>query len=200
MIAGIVLAAGASRRLGTPKQLLPLGAGTILDATLTLARQTVRPIVVVLGAAEAAIRAQVDLHDVQIVTNPDFATGQASSLRAGLQALEAQPEIKAVIVLLGDQPLIPVAVLTALIQAWHAKPALLAVAPGYGGQRGNPVLFARAAWPVLATLTGDAGARPLFAAGALDPWQIVGFPAAWWPADVDTLADYQALLAAWQAR
>lgn len=195
MIAGIVLAAGSSSRLGQPKQLLPYGQGTLLGATLALAHVALDPVVVVLGAAAAEIRARVDLGRAIVVENPDYAQGQATSLIAGVRALIPRPEVEAALVMLGDQPRVRPEVLAALSAAWRADPALHAVVPVYGAQRGNPVLFARAAWPALLALTGDTGARALFAAGRLEPTQTLAFPADWWPRDVDTWEDYQALIA-----
>ncbi len=199
MIAGIVLAAGTSSRLGQPKQLLPLGTRTILEHTCALATSILDPVVVVLGAAVAEIRHQTQLGTVRIVEHPNFADGQASSLQAGLRALVPMDAIEAVVVLLGDQPLVHSAAITALIAAWQADPLARAVFPNYGGQRGNPVLFARSAWSALMTLTGDAGARQLLASGQLTPVAQVALPGEWWPRDVDTLEDYAALRAQWDA-
>lgn len=194
MIAALVLAAGASRRLGQPKQLLPLHHGTVLGQTIASATAAVDRVVVVLGAHASEILTQAHLHGAITVLNPQYQLGQASSLIVGLRALERMPEIAAAVVMLGDQPTIHPDVFMPLIAAWRAAHANTVV-PKYGDQLGNPVLFARAAWPVLAaSLSGDSGARRLIMQGEPAPLVEVAFPAAWWPPDIDTWDDYYALI------
>ena len=194
MIAGVVLAAGRSSRLGRPKQLLPLGGEALLRHTLraTLA-SSLDEVVVVLGHEADAVRAAIADLPVRSVFNPDFARGQSTSVRAGLEALS--PETEAAVFLLGDQPGIDPDLITALIAAWRASDAPV-VAPRYTDGVGNPVLFDRRVFPNLLTLEGDQGAKPIVRdfqrKGLLET---VAIPYAS-PPDVDTEADYAAILAA----
>jgi molybdenum cofactor cytidylyltransferase len=197
VIAGIVLAAGESRRLGQPKQLLPLGATTVLVQVIAVAQACVDRIIVVLGAHAEAIRAGVDLRGASVVMSAEWAAGQSSSLRAGLAAAAQDPAIEAALVLLGDQPLVRRETITVLIARWQATHAA-AVVPCYGEQQGNPALFGQEAWPQLMALQGDVGARDLLRRGAIAPIESVALPATWWPQDIDTWEDYRAVQAAWE--
>ncbi len=99
-VTGLVLAAGGSLRLGRPKQLLPYAGATLLDATLTLARHCgFDQLLVALGGAGAQIQECVDLHGAQVVENPDFGTGCASSISRAIAA--ADPRADGVVLLLG---------------------------------------------------------------------------------------------------
>lgn len=193
LIAAIILAAGEARRMGQPKQLLPYAGTTLLGATVAHARPLVDLLVVVLGAHAAAIRAGCDLGDALVVTNPDHATGQASSLRAGVAALAALPAVTAAVALLGDQPTLRPAALGQVIARFRATGAA-AVIPRYGGRRGHPMLFARSAWPALLAARGDQGARGILDAGLIAPIAVVDLPAAWYPVDIDTPDEYRRLL------
>ena len=151
-MAGVLLAAGAGSRLGTPKALVELGGRRLVDRGVDLLRDGgTAPVLVVLGAA------QVTVPGVRTVHNPDWPTGMGSSLAAGLQALPG--DCAAAVIALVDQPLIGAAAVRRLIAA-HQAGAEIAVATYHGKPR-NPVLLARRHWPgVLAAAVGDAGARP----------------------------------------
>jgi molybdenum cofactor cytidylyltransferase len=194
VIAGIVLAAGQAKRMGRPKQLLSFRGETLLGTTLAIAATALDNVVVVLGAAAETIAAQVDLHGTEAVINPDYATGQASSLLVGLQAMAAKSDVTAVVVLLGDQPTVRGEVITTLCDYHLAHPDVATVVPCYGTRRGNPVLFAQSAWPLLVTsITGDEGARQLIARGEPAPLIDISFPEVWRPQDIDTWDDYRGL-------
>lgn len=191
VIAGVVLAAGASSRLGRPKQLLPFRGRPLLEATLARVAQTqLDDIVVVLGGSAAEVMAQVRFGVTRPVINPAYQNGQATSLRAGLAAVEGNAD--AVVFLLGDQPLQSIAVIDRLIAAFHAGAGPI-VAPAYGGVRGNPVLFARVTYPLLQALTGDQGARPLLRQRP-DLVHDIAVDESAPPADIDTWDDYRAVL------
>ncbi|MCC6629159.1 MAG: nucleotidyltransferase family protein [Chloroflexi bacterium] len=193
VIAGVVLAAGASSRLGRPKQLLPFRGRPLLEATLArVAQAQLDDVVVVLGGSAAEVMAQVRFGAARPVINSAYQNGQATSLRAGLAVIEGNAD--AVVFLLGDQPLQSVAVIDRLIAAFHAGAGPI-VAPAYGGVRGNPVLFARATYPLLQALTGDQGARPLLRQRP-DLVHDVAVDESAPPADIDTWDDYRAVLRA----
>jgi len=159
-VAGILLAAGGGSRLGRPKALVEIGGRTLAARGVSLLRAGgADPIVVVTGAAP------VELPGVTLVTNPDWRTGMGSSLVAGLSAVRdlAGESCPAVVIALADQPLIGPEAVRRLIAA-HAAGAAVAVA-AYDGRPRNPVLIGRAHWAeVLATTSGDAGARPFLRA------------------------------------
>lgn len=158
-VAAVVLAAGSSSRLGQPKQLAPIAGRPALTYTLDALRASaVERIVLVLGHAADEIAAALDLADVTVVRNEAFAEGQSTSVRAGIAALPA--ETGAALMVVGDQPLLSPAVVDAIVAAFRETGGPFIV-PVYEGEWGNPVLLARATWPLLDNLTGDTGARPI---------------------------------------
>jgi molybdenum cofactor cytidylyltransferase len=155
----IILAAGASSRLGSPKQLVPWQNLTLLEHALHNA-QSLLPgrVSVVLGAHADSIQASIDLSEVTIVNNPDWQAGMASSICAGIQALPASAE--ATLILLCDQPLVTRAHLQQLLNVWASKPNQI-VASAYHQARGVPALFPASYFGHLLKLTGDHGAKAL---------------------------------------
>ncbi|GLW32714.1 nucleotidyltransferase family protein [Actinoplanes regularis] len=155
--AGLVLAAGAGRRYGMAKALVPYRSGILVQHVAgTLHRAGCARTVVVLGARAEEVLAQApDLPET--VLNPDWPTGMGSSLRAGLAALTPDSSLDAAVVLLVDMPGVsPEAVRR--ITAHAGADAL--VMGGYQGRRGHPVLLGRDHWAgVAASATGDRGAR-----------------------------------------
>lgn len=195
-IAVVVLAAGTSSRLGRPKQLLLLSSQPLLERTLDVARQWQRgQRVLVLGSRADEIRAAINIEAYDVVVNADFATGQASSLRAGLAELSA--DTGAAIVLLGDQPLVQPWLLDSLSDAFDPETDV-AVRPRYADGPGNPVLLARPLFPELMMLSGDVGARDVLRAHR-DRVREIGWPGKPAPRDVDTADDYAALLLDWSS-
>ncbi|MFI5924480.1 NTP transferase domain-containing protein [Micromonospora sp. NPDC051543] len=161
--AGLLLAAGAGRRLGQPKALLPYRGRLLVEhAADLLTAAGCRPVLVVLGAQADQIRARTRLPEV--VVNGDWASGMGSSLRAGLDALTSGPAA-AVVVTLVDQPdLTPEAVRRV---ARDATAGSLAMATYRDGRRGHPVLLGRDHWAGVAeAATGDRGARDYLRAHA----------------------------------
>ena len=196
MIAGIVLAAGQSSRLGRPKQLLPLAGEPLIRHTLhRVLASSLDEVLLVLGHEAEAVRAAVADLPVRIVENPAAARGQSTSVLAGLAALPDTCE--AAIFVLADQPSVSPDVIDALIAAWRETRAPI-VAPRYREGLGNPVLFDRRVFPELASLQGDGGAKSIVhahqVAGQLLVLQ-VDQPA---PPDVDTEDDYAEMVTSWE--
>jgi nicotine blue oxidoreductase len=185
-VAGVLLAAGEGKRLGTPKALVELGGRRLVDRGAGLLRDGgTAPVIVVLGAA------RVDVPGVLTVHNPDWATGMGSSLAAGLRAVPA--DCAAAVIALADQPLIGPSAVQRLIAAYRAGAEVVAAA--YAGMARNPVLLARRHWPgVLAAAVGDAGARPFLRAHQ-DLVTLVECGDVGSPDDLDTPADLARLRA-----
>ncbi|RMF03482.1 MAG: putative selenium-dependent hydroxylase accessory protein YqeC [Chloroflexi bacterium] len=156
----VLLAAGGSSRFGAPKQLATWGGVTLVEraADVALASQA-DGVTVVLGAHAAACRAALGRRPVQIVVNTNWAQGQSTSLRAGLEHLPAGTG--SAIFLPVDMPGITPDVLNALITC-HRQTLAPLVWPEFEGQRGNPVLFDRDLFGQLAQISGDTGGRALF--------------------------------------
>lgn len=164
-LAAVILAAGRSSRMGRPKQLETVdGEPMVVRAVRTALQSDVAQVIVVTGAyADAVTTLLTPLRQqtgdrLRLVHNPDWQTGQASSIRAALAALSAANG--AAIFLPTDQPFVPSGLLQQLIRAWRGGARL--VAPLVDGQvRGAPALFDHSLWAELLTLVGDIGARPL---------------------------------------
>ena len=154
-VAGLLLAAGAGRRFGSPKALVPLNGKLFVESAAELLQAAgCDPTVVVLGAAADEVRAKASLDGVTIVDNPDWESGMGSSLRTGLHAVGI---VDAVVVLPVDTPGVTEAALHRLIAL--AEPKALARAV-YDGKIGHPVLIGSDHFAgVLSSAAGDHGAR-----------------------------------------
>lgn len=186
MIAAVVLAAGESRRMGRPKQLLRVGMSTMVERAVQAARGAgIHTVYVVVGHEAAAVQASLAHLQVAFVENPNYAEGIGASVRAGVAAL---PEaVTAAMFLLADQPFVGVELISALCRRSTESNI---VAPVAAGQRGNPTLFGRAFFPELLQASGDSGGRTVIHAHP----EALAFVD--WPAedlvDVDTPEDYAA--------
>jgi molybdenum cofactor cytidylyltransferase len=160
-VVGLVLAAGRSTRMGRPKQLADLDGRPLLGHVLAALRAApVDRVVVALGAHAGAILERIDLHDAEPLVVEGFQAGMGHVLARAAAALG---EADAVVVCLGDQPLVGPAVVAELVAAWRggAGPVVTAA---YAGRHGNPKLFDRSVLVELGGLGGDTGARELLAA------------------------------------
>jgi CTP:molybdopterin cytidylyltransferase MocA len=162
-IPAIVLAAGASRRLGQPKQLLKLGGETLIERAIRLANEAgAVPVIAVLGAHFEIICASVALNDAILSINGQWEKGIASSIHAGLKTLDAAAKgASGVLILSCDQPRLTAAHLRALIEAFSARNQAAIVASAYAGVHGVPAIFPRSVYADLLALRGDQGARAL---------------------------------------
>ena len=189
-VAGLLLAAGAGRRLGQPKALVELDGRPLVDRGITLLRDAgCTPVHVVLGAAYDQVVAAAALDGATVVHNRDWRSGMGSSLRAGLASLP--PHVGAVVVALVDQPRVTGEAVRRLIRAYRSG-ATVAVAT-YDDQPRNPVLLARPTWAAVAEVAhGDVGAKPFLRAHpdlvTRVPCDDVGSPE-----DIDTPDDLAAL-------
>lgn len=159
-IPAVVLAAGESRRLGRPKQLIEFEGETLLNRTLRLAREAgADPVIAVLGAHIDQIQPTVP-PQIHIIQNPLWQTGMASSIRAGIASLD--PDSLGVLILTCDQPRLTASHLRALLTAFSSETPVI-VASHYNGQRGTPAAWPRSLFSALLALQGDKGARAILA-------------------------------------
>lgn len=188
-VAGLVLAAGGSSRLGRPKQLLPYRGATLLGAVLGTARACgFDQLLVALGGAADEVRAAVDLTGADVVVNDAYGSGCSSSIAAAMDALDQRCDV--LVLLLGDQPGVDAATVRALLAGRGDAP--LAVCR-YDDGRGHPFAFASPVFGDLAALHGDKAVWKLLDHRADDVAEVaVPGPV---PLDVDTWEDYEAVLA-----
>ncbi len=175
-VAAVILAAGASTRMGSPKQLMVIGGERLLERAVRVAREAgCSPIVVVLGASAFSIQARCALGDAMIVQNEAWAEGMGASIRAGVSALGG---VDGCVVMTCDMP---------SVTSGHLRRLMISgelMASSYAGRRGVPAYFPVAAFPDLLRLQGDEGARDVLrSARACD------LPGG--ELDVDTLEDLE---------
>jgi len=160
-VAGIVLAAGRSTRMGATNKLVALVDGRPMARRVVeaLVEADVSPVAVITGHDEAAVRAACAGAPVGFVHNPDHAQGMSTSIRAGVEAVGADLGVEGLLVALGDMPWLEARHVWRLVDAFRRRSDV--VAPRFEGRRGHPVLFGRDFFPELARVSGDAGARSI---------------------------------------
>jgi molybdenum cofactor cytidylyltransferase len=190
-VSAVILAAGTSSRMGQAKQLLALGESTVLLQTLAHVQAAdLQEIILVLGASAEAIRRQLpSAQQLKIVVNQAYQQGIASSLRAGLSAVD--PQSDAALIVLGDQPFIRPLTLDRIVEEYRRSQAQIVI-PLHQGQRGNPVLLDRSVFAEVMALQGDVGSRAIFAKH-LDQTVNVEVEDKAILLDLDDPADYQRL-------
>lgn len=188
----VLLAAGASKRLGKPKQELLYKGETLLQHAIHAAVESAcKPIMVVLGANADQLSPELSGENVVTAHNPDWQEGMASSLRVGLSELiSIEPDVSDAIFMVCDQPYVDAAILDKLIQVRQESGKGI-VACAYGNTLGTPALFNKAYFEELMALKGKGGAKE-FLFKYNDDTASVPFPQG--AVDIDTPADYDALL------
>ena len=192
-VGAVILAAGSSSRLGTPKQLLQYGGRSLVrNAALAAIEASCAPVVVVTGACAELTTREVEGLAAQVAWNARWETGMASSISAGIASLmETDATVGAVVLLVCDQPLVTHEVIAALVAAHH-ETGCTVVASSYAGSVGVPALFGRELFDELSHLDGTAGAKAVIARHASDA-HFIPFPNG--EMDIDTPEDYARLRA-----
>ncbi len=190
LISAIILAAGESKRMGRPKQLLVFQGRTLIErAADTVVASKVHETIVVLGHQAEAVKAVLKDKPVRIILNPDYRQGMSTSLKAGLS--QVAPDARAVLIMLGDQPGLTPETINQLIEAFEEGKGGIIV-PVYNGRRGNPVLLDLKYIAEIMALTGDVGARQILAAHTEDVYEIQSDSESI-SIDIDTEQDYKKL-------
>jgi molybdenum cofactor cytidylyltransferase len=195
-ISGLILGAGASRRLGQPKQLLPFRGTTLLGWVIAQAEQAsgLDEVVVILGRAADEIRQRVDLGRARVIENPVFGEGCSSSYRAGVKALN--PRSRGIVIILGDQPGVSPEIIDRIAdEGRHGNGQIILCS--YRGRKGHPMLFRRSLFDKLTGLLGDKATWKLVDANP-DLTREIEFDLPF-PEDIDTWEDFERLGAAGEA-
>ena len=188
----IILAAGASTRMGQPKQLLKYnGANFIQHAIDEALAAGAQKVLVVLGSEAEKISDQLNKKQANVLYNKNWEEGMASSIREGLQqSLLISANVDAVILMVCDQPYVNAALLKNIINQ-HIESGKPIVASQYKDTLGTPVLFHKSFFPELLKLKGDLGAKKILMDNK-EQVQAVRFPLG--DIDIDNMADYEMLL------
>jgi molybdenum cofactor cytidylyltransferase len=162
-IAAVVLAAGASSRMGSNKLLTEIGGKPMVRRVVeAVAATAATPVIVVTGKDAEKVEAALAGCTVRLVNNPEFAKGLSSSLKCGMKALPE--DCNGAVILLGDMPDVSAALIDKLIAAFNPMEGRAICVATHGGKRGNPVLFARRFFAEMESIEGDVGARGLIGA------------------------------------
>jgi len=191
MISAILLAAGESKRMGEPKQLMPFSRGTMVEQTVdNLLNSTVDEVIVVVGHRAEEVIKTIVTKPVKLAVNPDYQQGMSTSIIAGLRLVDSRAQ--AVMLALGDQPLIDSQTINRLIDEFYNHNKGIAI-PTYRGRRGHPVIFAIKYREKLLELKGDIGGRQIIKDHPDDILEIT-VDSEGVITDIDTRNDYQSRL------
>lgn len=188
-IGAILLAAGESSRLGTPKQLLLYKGQTLLQHILkTVIDSNADPVVVVLGAHANIIEKKIDSNAANVIVNDAWREGMASSIQVGIKMLlRVNPSAEGAVLLVCDQPYVTSSLLNELIEA-HQNTGNPIITCSYADTFGPPTLFHKSLFPELLQLKGDVGARSILQHHS-NKVEAIPFPEG--NQDIDTMADYE---------
>jgi molybdenum cofactor cytidylyltransferase len=187
-VAAIIVAAGASTRLGQPKQLVWVDGEPLLQRAIRCAQQAgASPVFVVLGADRELIRNAIDFGGASIVVNEDWEEGLACSIRVGVQVAAGSA---GVLLMTCDQPRVTAAYLRAMIEKFEDRSEPTLIASTYAGVRGTPAIFPREAEGALLALRGDRGARVLL---QQPTWPVISIPLEGGELDIDRPEDLAGL-------
>ncbi len=186
----IILAAGASSRMGAPKQLLLVDGKTLIKRICDTAMDTpCHPIVAVLGANRNLIRKETERMPITVIDNPQWENGMSSSIKMGLAgAYMTEKAIEAAIFLTVDMPYVSVELINKMIEKAESDEKIEIVACKYDGQIGIPVLFKRSLFTNLLELTGDEGAKKVVMKNK-EKTAFIDFPEG--KLDLDTIDEYR---------
>ncbi len=191
MVSAILLAAGESKRMGKPKQLMPFGRSTILEQTIdNLLNSKVSEVIVVLGHKAEEIKQKLATKPLKMALNPVYHQGMSTSIIAGLKLVDERA--RAIMLALADQPFIDSQVINRLVDEFcdHNKGIVI---PTYQSRRGHPIIFAIKYKEELAGLKGDIGGRQIIEHHPDDVLEVaVDSPAI--NIDIDTTDDYNSSL------
>lgn len=191
-IPAIILAAGASRRLGQPKQLVVYQGERLLERAARLAREAgASPVLLVLGANFELISTSMKLHDEVVVHNEQWPEGISTSIQAGMHALRGFPSCASgVLIMSCDQPWLTAEYLQGLISKFESMNPKAVVASAYAGIHGVPAIFPNTMFEALDSLRGDKGARALIERSS---GSVVALPFAGGEVDIDRPEDLERL-------
>ena len=159
MIIAVVLSAGESSRMGRPKALLPIQGQKFIERIIrVIAQSRVGRTIVVLGHQADQLRGQIEHLPVEVVINPDYRSGQLSSLQAAIRHISNDDRCDGMLVHLVDHPFIDAALVDALIESFFETKKMIVV-PRYKGKRGHPVIFSRELFGELLNAPLDQGAK-----------------------------------------
>jgi len=198
MIGLIILAAGASKRMGTPKQLLTFEGKTLIRRSALAALASLSSTsVAVLGASQEEILPEIrhltlDNKFLKVVYNPQWEEGMASSVRLGIETLAQEKQrLEAIIFMLCDQPFVKTELINELITVFRQTKSQVVACTYKSGITGVPALFSKEVFPALLALKGDTGARKIINQFA-DKMTTIPFPEG--DIDLDTPEAYQKLI------
>ena len=159
MIVAVILSAGESSRMGRPKALLPIDGQKFIERIIGVIEQSrAGRMIVVLGHNADELRRQIEHLPVDVVVNPDYKSGQLSSLQAAIRHIKNDDRCDGMLVHLVDHPFIDVALVDAMIQRFYETKELIVV-PRHKGKRGHPVIFSRDLFEELLNAPIDQGAK-----------------------------------------